>query len=129
MRRAISISLLILYLCNATACNELLRIPIFFVHLQEHRQETPGISLRNFVVWHYFSGNVRHKDYERDMELPFKSHERVAYFSPVPLPPLQPQLTIVVHRQIATVYPDYINKLHPFIYYPDIFQPPRPSMC
>ncbi|GAA0546774.1 hypothetical protein [Chitinophaga japonensis] len=107
----------------------MLRIPIFFAHLHEHRQENPGISLERFVILHYFSGDVRDKDYERDMELPFKSHEPAAYFSPVPLPPLQPQLTIVTHRQVAVVYPDYINKLHPFIYHPDIFEPPRPVVC
>lgn len=128
VHRAISILLLTIYLCNTTELIELVKIPVFFAHLNEHRAEKPGTSIWGFVVEHYFSGDVKDKDWERDMELPFKSHEHVTNASPVPPPPSQPQLTIATQRQVVVVYPAYINRFHPLIYHPDIFQPPKP-MC
>jgi hypothetical protein len=74
---------------------------------------------------HYFNGDVKDKDYQRDMDLPFKSHEHVVYASPVPPPPAQPQLTMAAHRQVVVMYPAYINRFHPLIYHPEIFQPPK----
>jgi hypothetical protein len=43
----------------------------------------------------------------------------------VPPPPTQPQLTIAVQRQVTVIYPAYINRFHPLVYHPDIFQPPK----
>lgn len=125
MRRTISILLLTIYLCNATECNQLLKIPVFFAHVQEHMAEHRYATLWGFITEHYFSGDIHDADYERDMELPFKSHEYLANTNPVPPPPAQPQLFIAVQRQVTVIYPDYINKFHPLIYHPDIFQPPR----
>ncbi|KAA2243148.1 hypothetical protein F0L74_11575 [Chitinophaga agrisoli] len=128
MRRAISILLLTIYLCNATECNQLLKIPVFVMHVQEHQQEHRYGSLWGFIVEHYFSGNVRDADWQRDMELPFKSHEYLTNANPVPPPPTEPQLALVVHRQVVVMYPVYTNRFHPLIYHPDIFQPPK-TMC
>ena len=125
MRRTTSIILLVIYLCNATECNQLLKIPVFFAHVQEHMAEHRYGSLWGFIAEHYFSGDVHDADYERDMELPFKSHEYLTNTNPVPPPPTQPQLTIAVQRQVTVIYPAYINKFHPLIYHPDIFQPPK----
>lgn len=126
MRRKISILLLTIYLCNATECNQLLKIPVFFAHLQEHQEEHRYHTLWGFITEHYFSSEPhRDADYERDMELPFKSHAYLAYTNPVPPPPTQPQLTIAVQRQVTVIYPAYINRFHPLIYHPDIFQPPK----
>ena len=125
MRRTISILLLCIYLCNATECNQLLKIPIFFAHVQEHMAEHRYASLWGFITEHYLMEQPHDADYERDMQLPFKSHEYLTYTNPVPPPPTQPQLTMVVQRQVTVIYPDYINKFHPLIYHPDIFQPPK----
>ncbi len=126
MRRTISIILLTIYLCNATECNQLLKIPVFFAHVQEHQQEHRYATLWGFISEHYLSSEPHHDaDHERDMELPFKSHAYLANANPVPPPPVQPQLTIVVQRQVTRIYPSYINRFHPLIYHPDIFQPPR----
>lgn len=125
MRRTISIILLVIYLCNATECNQLLKIPVFFAHVQEHMAEHRYGSLWGFITEHYFSGDVQDADHERDMELPFKSHEYLTNTNPVPPPPTQAQLIIAVQRQVTVIYPAYINKFHPLIYHPDIFQPPK----
>lgn len=103
----------------------MLKIPVFFAHVQEHMAEHRYGSLWGFITEHYFSGDVQDADHERDMELPFKSHEYLTNTNPVPPPPTQAQLIIGGQRQVTVIYPAYINKFHPLIYHPDIFQPPK----
>lgn len=67
--------LLCLFTASATPVGELLKLPVLIEHLREHRRETPDMSLTAFFILHYFSGDVRDADYERDMQLPFKTVE------------------------------------------------------
>ncbi len=67
--------LLVLYLATATPLAELVKVPVLFEHFQEHRQESPDISVLDFFRIHYFNGNERDADYSRDMQLPFKTFE------------------------------------------------------
>ncbi|MCK6691317.1 MAG: hypothetical protein L6Q97_04370 [Thermoanaerobaculia bacterium] len=67
--------LLCMFTASATPVGELLKLPVLIEHLREHRQETPDMTLIGFFVLHYFSGDVRDADYERDMQLPFKTVE------------------------------------------------------
>ncbi|MBK9337020.1 MAG: hypothetical protein IPM98_10715 [Lewinellaceae bacterium] len=67
--------LLALYVATATPLAELIKVPVLFEHYQEHRQESPDISVLDFFLIHYFNGNKRDADYSRDMQLPFKTIE------------------------------------------------------
>ncbi len=80
--------LLAAYVAAATPLGQLLKLPVLVEHFAEHRRENPDISVFGFVVLHYFSGNVRDADYERDMQLPFKSVDLpLSIFSALHFPP------------------------------------------
>ena len=67
--------LLCMFTASATPVGELFKLPVLIEHFQEHRRETPDMTLIGFFILHYFSGDVRDADYERDMQLPFKTVE------------------------------------------------------
>ncbi len=87
MKKLASIFLLTIYLFANTSFCELIKIGVFVSHFMEHQFENEDINLSMFVTIHYFSGNVKDDDYDRDMELPFKSHDVSPTFSVVLLTP------------------------------------------
>ena len=73
MRQSIALSLLFLYLFNATAFSELLKLPLLVQHYKEHQQEHPGITFASFVCQHYAHGDVDDADKDQDRKLPYKN--------------------------------------------------------
>ena len=51
----------------------MLKLPIVFEHFAEHKKEDKSIGLLEFLDIHYMQGIKKDKDYEKDMELPFKT--------------------------------------------------------
>lgn len=74
VKRKIAIALTLVYLFTATELNQLWKLPIFISHFIEHRQESPNITVVDFVALHYFSGDERDADYARDEQLPFRDN-------------------------------------------------------
>ena len=111
--------LLGIYLAAATPASELLKLPILFEHYHEHQQESPGISVPDFLILHYFNGNPRDDDYDRDMQLPFKTLE-VAPFALLALP--QPIATVSFVTPPATVLRKQIMPL-------ELLCPPTPFVA
>ena len=90
MKKYLSILFVSIYLFSAFQINEYLKIPILVEHFNEHQQENPKLSLWNFITDHYSHGEVFDADYEKDMKLPFKSHNHsgcfcsiVTFFAPI----------------------------------------------
>jgi len=75
MKRIIAIILLSAYLFSTTEFHELLKLPALANHYQEHKSEKPSISFWQFLCIHYAHGDVMDKDHDKDMKLPFKSHD------------------------------------------------------
>ncbi len=73
MRKFISIFLLSSYLLSSTIVGELVKIPAFIEHYQEHKMEDAEMTFWDFLEIHYFNGDVADEDYEKDMQLPFKT--------------------------------------------------------
>ncbi len=73
MKNITTILFLALYLLSATEAHQLLKIPVVFQHLNEHKKEDKNISLLQFLAMHYLHGSPKDKDYDRDMQLPFKT--------------------------------------------------------
>ena len=75
---------------------------------------------------HYFSGGVKDKDYERDMQLPFKAVD-CAYAAGVALIPAQ--VTAVTEPVVFTTltYSALKNNNIPSSHSADIWQPPKIS--
>lgn len=55
------------------AAQQLMKLPVVFQHFNEHQQEDKNISVLRFLSIHYFHGSPKDKDYDRDMQLPFKT--------------------------------------------------------
>lgn len=94
MRKRIAILFLSIYLCSTTEAHELLKIPVVFQHFIEHQQEDPQISAVQFLHKHYMRGNVKDKDYDRDMQLPFKTAGEFFTSSATPFIPLNAHIDI-----------------------------------
>lgn len=52
-----------------------MKFPLLIEHFVEHRAENPQISVGDFLDMHYFTGHEKDADYDKDMQLPFKSFE------------------------------------------------------
>ena len=126
MRKRIAILFLSIYLCSTTEVHELLKIPVVFQHFIEHQQEDPQISVVQFLQIHYLQGNVKDKDYERDMQLPFKTAGEFFASSATPFVPLNAQIDIQYPDQDILInwslhQPAYIFSA----YQVNIWQPPK----
>lgn len=127
MKSSLSILLLSLYLVSATEFYQLLKLPILVEHYREHKREKSDLSVWEFLRIHYASGIDYDKDYEKDMKLPFKTHndcadQLVAFSAPSAtlLPPL-PRYYFIAIQRIAVSEMDFICAT----FLSSIWQPPR----
>lgn len=124
MKRISAILLLCISMLAQTELHQLLKFSVFAQHFAEHKKENPNISVVNFIVLHYLSGNIKDKDYEKDMQLPFKTADCATAFS-VATTPNYYQVIIEPPFAESYTYPalknNYILPNHPN----DIWQPPR----
>ena len=72
MQRRIALLFLSLYLLTSGGGGELLKFPQLWRHYSEHQQQDRGLGFTAFLQQHYFNGDPRDADYDRDMQLPFK---------------------------------------------------------
>lgn len=87
MKKIIAIFFLSLYLLSATEAHQLFKLPVVFQHYKEHKIEDSSISMLRFLAIHYLHGSPKDKDYDRDMQLPFKtSGDCASSFSPAFVP-------------------------------------------
>jgi len=126
MKRLIAIAFLSSYLLSSTEMREFLRIPLFIDHFIIHRKQDQ-LSLKEFIVLHYFSGDVRDADWADDVKLPFKhrpeftaAHLAFNLFSPPSF--VQPQKVFPI---TTPNYTTYIHSFFPPTQISDIWQPPR----
>lgn len=69
------------YLLSSTELIQLLKLPVLVDHYIEHRQKDRDISLFSFLHMHYAEGDVQDADHDKDMKLPFKSHNSCTAFA------------------------------------------------
>lgn len=50
-------------------------MPLLVEHFIEHREENKDITLYQFLYNHYARSSVKDADYNKDMKLPFKTHD------------------------------------------------------
>jgi hypothetical protein len=73
LKKASAILFLSIYLLSTTTAAQLMKLPVVFQHFSEHQQENKRISFTRFLAVHYLHGSPKDKDYDRDMQLPFKT--------------------------------------------------------
>ncbi|WP_439883461.1 hypothetical protein ACSX1A_09855 [Pontibacter sp. MBLB2868] len=78
MKQLTAILLLLVYTCTGNVLEQLQKAPLLGEHFREHQALEKDITVLEFLVIHYFSGKVKDADYERDMQLPFKTTDFLA---------------------------------------------------
>jgi hypothetical protein len=73
MKKATVILFLFAYLFSTTEAGQLFKIPAVIAHYKEHKKENRNISITKYLAMHYLYGSPRDKDYNKDMQLPFKT--------------------------------------------------------
>ncbi|MFC3560323.1 hypothetical protein [Pedobacter jamesrossensis] len=70
MLKRTAVLVLCCYLFSSTELSQFLKL---IGHYLEHKNKQKDLSLWGFLCVHYFNGDVRDADYEKDMKLPFKT--------------------------------------------------------
>ena len=125
MRRFSAAFFLIVFLFANTELHELTKMGAFINHYKEHRQENRDLTLIDFIIIHYFSGNIVDDDYAEDMQLPFKS---VDCSNSIPTITISLPDIFVLQPAIlleSTRLPVYDQSVLPSSHLDDIWQPPK----
>lgn len=126
MKKLTAIFFLTAYLFSATEAHQLLKLPVIFQHYAEHKKINKNITFLQFLDMHYMHGCPKDNDYQRDMQLPFKTAgDCIAAISPGFIPAiLQP---IMVHSVEISEVKLYIPQDQPIpsSYLSRIWQPPK----
>jgi len=124
VKKATAICLLALYLFSTTELSQLFKIPALVSHYLEHKASS-NLSIIEFMTIHYANENVRDADYDKDMKLPFKTHENCGTMvsALIGQPFLHINKPIYFHLKKAK----YILSNHKVIvaYLASIWQPPK----
>ncbi len=72
MKRLAGILMLGIYMLSFMELHNLLRIPVFIAHFQEHQEKDESTTLWGFFREHYVGPVVVDDDYDRDQQLPFR---------------------------------------------------------
>ncbi len=75
LKKSVAILFLSVYLISATELQQLVKLPLLIEHYQEHKQKNRNLSFVDFLNMHYSQQQELDADYDRDMQLPFKSHD------------------------------------------------------
>jgi len=126
VKNFISIFFLTIYLFSTTEAVELLKFPVVFQHYHEHKMMDKDITFLGFLDMHYMHGSPRDADYDRDMQLPFKTpvHPTVAaanYIVPIPISVAVPKVFFIKEKQQLI----YNTSGYSFNYHSSVWQPPR----
>jgi hypothetical protein len=128
MKRVAGIFLLSLYLFAYTEVHNLLKLPVLFVHFQEHKQQQPGISFYSFIKIHYLGPIEKDEDYQRDQQLPFRDASCSVMIGAGVCECHQPMMEMIVPVTNPRQFGSYreANKPQSIAY--EFFQPPR-AVC
>jgi hypothetical protein len=126
LKKLFAISFLLIYLFSTTELFQLLKAPLLVQHFIEHREENRNITLWQFLCIHYAMGDVKDSDYDKDMKLPFKSHENcLSSISNIcislPETFLIPQPKQIVEEKTFATEDDFLHTS----FLSSIWQPPR----
>lgn len=100
-------------------------MPLLIEHFIEHKEENSHLTLSQFLYMHYAMGDVKDADYEKDMKLPFKTHDNcVASIINVYLPSQKVAIT-KPFRFLEKKYSKPQQQSLKSTFLSNIWQPPR----
>ncbi len=110
----------------STELRELAKLGSFITHYYEHKEQNKELSLVNFIEIHYINSPIKDNDFDKDMKLPFKTHNCSSHAAP--------EITFFNTFNYYIQEPifffkasnNFYNNLSlPSSYLSDIWQPPR----
>lgn len=126
MKKYLIFTLLTFYLLSSTELRQLSKLPFLFEHYVEHVSKEKGLSFSAFLELHYSTHVNYDNDYDKDMKLPFKTHDGCLcnnttaflpdYFAPLHFKPVYTGLSGFKKYQDAFVGSSYLS---------NIWQPPK----
>lgn len=125
MKKILAIFLLCLYVFGATDAYQALKLPQFFSHYFDHKKKDPSITLTEFIRLHYQGKIVIDNDFDKDMQLPFKTMETDFCFSVSPIVPHPVEIEPVTNIPIVRNYIIHNDNVFSLLSDRTIFQPPR----
>jgi hypothetical protein len=124
LKKIAVILLLLVTLFSQTELHQVMKLPAFIQHFFEHRSEKSDMSLADFIAMHYLHGSPKDDDYDKDMQLPFKTVECAASVTLDIIPSL-PFSAVQPVSSINRSYPSLNNNSIRFSHTADIWQPPK----
>ena len=111
---------------SATEFNQLLKLPWLFQHYTEHKEEHKDLSFLNFLTIHYLSGNKKYADYDKDMKLPFKSHDSCENSNHVVFAPISfSGFVAKIYTISENMQNTYCDTFYSSAHLSSIWQPPK----
>jgi hypothetical protein len=128
LKKLISISFVILFLCTNTEIGQLLKIPVLVHHYVEHNHKEKAITFSAFLNEHYFASKSHPDNSKHDHQnLPFKtcnSHSISTFLAFGELNPFLEQTvnSITTSNAVPFYHQHYTSNL-----FGAIWQPPKLS--
>lgn len=121
-----AISLLFIYLISLTELSQLVKLPILVEHFIEHKEKNSNLSLWEFLNMHYAQSDDHDGDRDKDMKLPFKSHDGCINTTIVALPSTNigtlSAKPICIEKKAYSIYTEnFLSSSH----LSSIWQPPK----
>ncbi len=126
VKRFTAIFFLSTYLLSVTELHQLVKFPVLVEHFIEHKGKNQNLSFVDFLGMHYSQQNEKDADYDRDMQLPFKSHDgcSTAFLSAF-LHSLPTGLSNKPAPASSCEYSEYSDEFLSQTYLASIWQPPK----
>lgn len=126
MKKTFAIFLLSIYVISLTELHQFVKLPVLVEHFIEHKQLNSDLSLWQFLDMHYAHGDVKDADYDKDMKLPFKSHDGcvntlVIAFIPNSFEDLNTKPAYTDYKSYSTFSENFLEAA----YLASIWQPPK----
>ncbi|NNV55208.1 hypothetical protein [Limnovirga soli] len=125
MKKWIAILLLCTYIFGATDAYQLLKIPALVNHYIQHKSGDRNITLMAFLKMHYEGGIKIDADFQKDMQLPFKTHETECCISIATVLPAPIQLLHKTEEPIQREYTILNDEVPEYANPQGVFQPPK----
>lgn len=120
--------LFMIFMVFSTEMYQLCKIPQLFIHYTEHHSTNNDLSFSEFFSMHYSTDDDHDADIEKDMKLPFKSHDNCSHIM-LSIPhsdinqslfiPTKEHSLLILRMEQSTAYSADL---------PSIWQPPKSSL-
>ncbi len=126
MKKLVSILFLSIYLISTTELHQLSKLPLLIEHFGEHKKKNSELTFLDFLNIHYSGETKKDADHEKDMQLPFKSHDGCATtFIAANVPPTLSNLVLKEFSESIISFSSLEDCYLSSSYLSSIWQPPK----